>query len=101
MDSDLGSKNNPWHLKTPPLSSEYTMYIDEKDVDKVIVCVVGTTTLYYAYRAIDDLVTMLKAYGDWIDLGSADEQKEAKPGTVEAWARSQSNPIGGLYGLKK
>ncbi len=101
MDSDLGSKNNPWHLKTPPLSSEYTMYIDEKDGDKVIVCVVGTTTLYYAYRAIDDLVTMLKAYGDWIDLGSADEQKEAKPGTVEAWARSQSNPIGGWYGLKK
>jgi hypothetical protein len=34
-------------------------------------------------------------------LGSADERKPAAPGTVEAWARSADNPVGGWYGLKK
>ena len=40
---------------------------------------------------------MLKAHGDWMELGSADEQKPAKPGTVEAWGRSPKNPVGGWY----
>jgi hypothetical protein len=43
----------------------------------------------------------LKAHGDWIPLGSTDEQKPAVEGTVEAWARSPDNPVGGWYGLKK
>ena len=34
-------------------------------------------------------------------LGSADEGKPAAEGTVEAWARSEDNPVGGWYGLKK
>jgi len=49
----------------------------------------------------DQLETMLKQHGDWMELGSADEQKPAKEGTVEAWGRSPQNPIGGWYGLKK
>jgi hypothetical protein len=44
---------------------------------------------------------MLKAHGDWMPLGNADEQKPAADGTVEAWARSPDNPVGGWYGLKK
>jgi hypothetical protein len=52
-------------------------------------------------RAINDLHAMLKKNGDWMLLGSADEQKPAADGTVEAWARSSKNPIGGWYGLKK
>jgi hypothetical protein len=44
---------------------------------------------------------MLKAHGDWMPLGSADEQKPAAEGTVEAWGRSPSNPVQGWYGLKK
>ena len=67
----------------------------------MIVCVVGKTTLLYDARAIDDLHAMLVAHGDWVELGSADEQKPAKEGTVEAWARSADNPVGGWYGLKK
>ena len=74
---------------------------DEKDGTKVIVCVVGKTTLLYDARAIDDLRAMLVAAGDWVELGSADEQKPARDGTVEAWGRSADNPIGGWYGLKK
>jgi hypothetical protein len=44
---------------------------------------------------------MLKKHGDWMLLGSADEQKPAAAGTVEAWDRSSSNPVKGWYGLKK
>ena len=77
------------------------MHVDEKDGKQVLVCTVGTTTLLYDARCIDDLYAMLKAAGDWVDLGGADEQKEAKAGTVEAWGRSAANPIGGWYGLKK
>ena len=57
--------------------------------------------LSYQARCLDDLHAMLKAHGDWMLLGSADEQKPAAEGTVEAWARSADNPVGGWYGLKK
>ncbi|MBS1587935.1 MAG: hypothetical protein JSS82_20575 [Bacteroidetes bacterium] len=96
-----GTKADPWKLQTPPGTSEYEMYLDEKDGKKIIVCTVGKTVLHYDARAIDDLHAMLKKHGDWMDLGGADEQKPAKEGTVEAWGRSESNPVGGWYGLKK
>ncbi|MGO4547388.1 DUF6855 family protein [Paenibacillus sp. 2TAB23] len=101
MPEAMGTKENPWQLKTPPLSSEYEMYKDEKDGKEIIVCTVGKTVLHYDYRCIEDLHAMLKQHGDWMELGSADEQKPAKAGTVEAWGRSAENPIGGWYGLKK
>ena len=62
---------------------------------------VGKTELRYDLRCIDDLHAMLRARGDWVPLGAADEQKPAADGTVEAWARSEDNPVGGWYGLKK
>ncbi len=96
-----GTKENPWKLKTPPLTSDYEMYKDEKDGKEVIVCVVGKTTLLYDYQCLADLHAMLKQHGGWMELGSADEQKPAKEGTVEAWGRSEQNPVGGWYGLKK
>ncbi|MGB2691465.1 MAG: DUF6855 family protein [Thermodesulfobacteriota bacterium] len=101
MTKNKGTPDDPWQLKTPPLTSDYQMYYDEKDGKEVIVCVVGKTTLLYHRRAVDDLHEMLKNHGDWMVLGSADEQKQAKDGTVEAWARSEDNPVGGWYGLKK
>ncbi|NBA86831.1 hypothetical protein GVN16_13735 [Emticicia sp. CRIBPO] len=97
-----GTKENPWKLKTPPGTSDYEMYRDvNKEGVEVIVCVVGKTILHYDGRCINDLHQMLKEHGDWMDLGGADEQKPAKEGTVEAWGRSESNPVGGWYGLKK
>ncbi len=101
MTAGQGTKENPWRLKTPPMTSEYEMYLDEKDGKKVIVCVVGKTILLYDYRCLDDLGSMLRKHDDWMELGSADEQKPAKEGTVEAWGRSEGNPVGGWYGLKK
>lgn len=95
------TKDNPWKLKTPPQTSDYEMYIDEKDGREIIVCVVGSTVLQYDYRSLADLHTMLKKHGDWMELGSKDEKQDTVEGTVEHWARSPKNPIGGWYGLKK
>ena len=101
MASGSGTKDDPWVLETPPGTSEYTMYRDEENDPPAIVCMVGTTKLLYQLRAIEDLHAMLKEHGDWMLLGSADEQKAAADGTVEAWARSPDNPVGGWYGLRK
>ncbi|WP_020603320.1 DUF6855 family protein [Spirosoma spitsbergense] len=101
MTTNDGTKEDPWQLKTPSGSSEYTMYKAEQDGQEILVCVVGKTTLHYNYRCIADLQAMLKQQGDWVELGAADEQKPAKPNTVEAWGRSPDNPAGGWYGLKK
>lgn len=95
------TKESPWQLKTPPGSSAYTMHMDERDGKPVLVCTVGSTVLLYDARCIEDLRVMLTAAGDWVELGGADEQKPAKDGTVEAWARSPTNLVGGWYGLKK
>ncbi len=92
---------DPWLLKTPPGTSQYTMHIDTRNGARLLVCTVGKTVLHYDARCVDDLHAMLKAAGDWVELGGADEQRPAKEGTVEAWARSSTNPIGGWYGLKK
>jgi hypothetical protein len=96
-----GTPDNPWQLKTPPGQSEYAAYQDEAADPPALVVQVGSTELRYHLRALDDLQSMLKSHGDWMPLGSADEQKEAKEGTVEAWARSDDNPVGGWYGLRK
>jgi hypothetical protein len=96
-----GTKENPWQLTTPSGSSEYQMYRDEAAVPPALVCVVGKTELRYHLRCIEDLHSMLKEHGDWMLLGSADEQKPATEGTVEAWGRSIKNPVGGWYGIKK
>jgi hypothetical protein len=98
---DEGTRENPWLLKTPSGNGEYQMYRDEASDPPALVCTVGTTVLRYRLRCIEDLHAMLKAHGGWMELGSADEQKPAADGTVEAWGRSESNPVGGWYGLKK
>ncbi|MEO9531458.1 MAG: DUF6855 family protein [Crocinitomicaceae bacterium] len=95
------TKDNPWQLKTPPGTSSYEMYMDEKDGVEIIVCVVGKTILHYDARIISDMHQMLKEHGDWMPMGSKDEKVETKEGTLEHWGRSESNPIGGWYGLKK
>ena len=96
-----GTKADPWRLKTPSGTSDYTMYRDPDADPPAIVCQVGTTQLRYQMSAIEDLHAMLVKHGDWMLLGSADEQKPAAEGTVEAWGRSPNNPVKGWYGLKK
>ena len=96
-----GTPEHPWTLKTPPGSSEYQAWRDESLDPPALVVQVGKTQLRYHLRAIDDLHAMLAGNGDWVPLGSADEQKAAADGSVEAWARAEDNPVGGWYGLRK
>jgi hypothetical protein len=96
-----GTPSDPWMLKTPPGSSEYQAWRDDSLEPPALVVQVGKTQLRYHLRAIDDLHAMLVEAGDWVPLGSADEQKTAAEGTVEAWARAADNPVGGWYGLRK
>lgn len=99
--SGKGTKADPWNLKTPPLTSSYTMYRDT-DVDPpLLICQVGSTRLTYLVRCLEDVPAMLEKHGDWMILGASDEKKDPAPGTLEAWGRSKSNPVGGWYGQRK
>ena len=96
-----GTHDDPWILTTPPGTSQYQMYRDDSVEPAELVCQVGSTKLRYLARCLDDVPVMLRAHGDWMELGSADENKPAKDGTLESWARSETNPVGGWYGLRK
>jgi hypothetical protein len=96
-----GTQDHPWSLKTPSGQSSYEAWRDEAADPPALVVQVGKTQVRYHLSALDDLEAMLASHGDWMPLGSADEQKPAADGTVEAWARSEGNPVGGWYGLKK
>jgi hypothetical protein len=96
-----GTRQSPWVLKTPPGTSEFTAYRDEALDPPALIVQVGKTEVRYQLRGLDDLHKMLKQHRDWMPLGSADEQKPAAEGSVESWARSPKNPVGGWYGLKK
>ena len=96
-----GTEKSPWVLKTPPGTSEYQAWRDPEADPPALVVQVGKTQLRYQLRCIDDLHAMLVKHADWMLLGSADEQKPAGDGTVEAWGRSAKNPVKGWYGIKK
>jgi hypothetical protein len=96
-----GTRAQPWILRTPSGQSEFMAWRDDAADPPALVVQVGKTELRYRLRCLDDLAEMLKARGDWMALGSADEQKPAAPDSVEAWARSPDNPVRGWYGLKK
>jgi hypothetical protein len=96
-----GTKEDPWVLKTPSLSSEYKAWREPDAAPPALMVEVGTTRLSYRLEAIDDLTAMLKSHGDWVPLGNADEGKPVQEGTIEAWARASNNPVGGYYGLRK
>ena len=54
------TKENPWVLKTAPGTSSYTVFCDEREGMKVLVCTVGGTVLLYDARCIEDLRAMLQ-----------------------------------------
>jgi uncharacterized protein DUF6855 len=81
MNEGSGTKDDPWTLSTPPGTSSYTMFRDEAADPPALVCQVGSTTLRYRLRAIEDLHAWLLEHGDWVPLGAADEKKDAAAGT--------------------
>ena len=99
--SGSGTPADPWVLRTAPGTSEYTMYRDDEVDPSELVCRVGATTLRYLARCLDDVPAMLRERDDWMVLASADENKPVQADTLEEWARSADNPVGGWYGLRK
>lgn len=97
----MGEKDDPWLLKTPSLTSDFQVWRDPTATPPRLVVQVGTTQLSYDLRGIEDCHAMLKARGDWVALGNADEGKPSPEGSIEAWARDPGNPLGGYYGLRK
>lgn len=97
----LGTSDDPWRLQTPSGASEFLAHRDDQPTPPALVVRVGKTELRYSLRCIDDLHAMLQGAGDWVPLGNADEGKPVVDGSVEAWARSEQNPVGGYYGLRK
>ena len=96
-----GTPDDPWQLTTPPGKSAFDAWREPDAEPPALVVQVKSTQLRYHLSCIEDAHAMLTELGDWMPLGNADEQKEAKPGTFEAWGRSEDNPVGGWYGLKK
>jgi hypothetical protein len=96
-----GTAADPWVLRTPPGTAEYHLHRDDSVDPPLLICQVGSTRLTYLARVVEDMMAMLRAHGDWMPLGAADEQKPAAEGTVEAWGRSAENPVGGWYGQRK
>jgi hypothetical protein len=79
-----GTKADPWRLHTPPGTSEHPMHHDADAEPPQLVCQVGSTRLAYDARCIDDAVAMLKARGDWMTLGAAELDHNARNNRVRA-----------------
>ena len=95
MAKGAGTKDDPWQLTTPSGTSNYEMYRDETLDPPALVCTVGTTQLRYQLRCLDDLHQMLKERGDWVPLGSADEQKTRCPWNRRGMGALGRQPGGG------
>lgn len=92
---------NPWRLRTSDGSVEYAAFRDTRIAPAALVVKVGARERRYNLRCLEDLHEMLKAHGDWVPVGRAGEHEQPPAGSVEAWARSRQNPVGGWYGLSK
>jgi hypothetical protein len=102
MESDMGgvpgTRANPWVMETPGGAVPYVAFRDPAHTPPSIVVRAEGAEIRYHLRCLNDLDEMLKALGDWIPLGGTGEREPAAEGTVEAWARSAGNPLGGWYG---
>jgi hypothetical protein len=96
-----GMRSNPWVLKTPDGAVEFKAFRDVALDPPALVVLVGKKELRYHLRCLDDLYEMIKDRGGWVPLGRAEEKEPAARGSVEEWARSPGNPVGGWYGLTK
>ena len=96
-----GMRRNPWALKTPDGGIDFKAFRDVALDPPSMVVLVGKKERRYHLRCLEDLYEMLTERGGWVPLGRAEEQEAAPPGSVEEWARSPHNRIGGWYGLTK
>jgi hypothetical protein len=88
-------------LKTPSQTSEFQVWRDPEADPPALVVKVGSTRLSYRLRALEDAAAWLGMQDGWVALGNADEGKPTATGSLEAWARDPTNPVGDYYGLRK
>lgn len=88
-------------LRTPSLEgTEYDFDVDLPN-QQIVITSAKCTEFRYQLRAIRDLYQWLKITnnGCWVFLGTKNQTETANPGSVEEWARSSLNPVGGFYGI--
>lgn len=96
-----GMRGNPWIMKTTDGKAVFKAFRDVSLTPPALVVLAEGGERRYHLRCLEDLHEMLTEEGGWVALGAVEEQQEAPAGSVEAWARSIGNPVGGWYGLKK
>jgi hypothetical protein len=85
---------------TTPTGKQFNFEVDAQEK-----CIIITSQNNFKFRyrlcALKDLLVWLKdnCGGKWVYLGSRGEEETPKEGTVEKWARSSTNPVGGFYGI--
>ena len=100
--SGAGTKDDPWQLKTPPLTSEYEMYLDERD---------GNDGDRVRRRQDDAALRRPRDRRPARDARAARRLDGARAAPTSRsrrrrarsrrGARRRDNPVGGWYGLKK
>jgi hypothetical protein len=96
-----GMRRAPWSLVATDGRSAFHAFRDPGSAPPSLVVLAGTQELRYHLRCLDDLYEMLKERGGWVPLGCSAEGTPPVPGSVEEWARSKTNALGGWYGLTK
>ena len=96
-----GMRRKPWTLTAVDGSISFRAFRDPSLSPPSLVVLAGTEELRYHLRCLDDLYEMLKERGGWVALGSTAEGAEPPADSVEEWARSKGNPLGGWYGLSR
>jgi len=88
-------------LATPSRDGSPFAVSFDGEKDRIIITSGKGNHFHYHLSAIRDLYLWLRndCDGDWVALGTKGEEETPRAGTVEEWARSPENPIGGWYGL--
>jgi hypothetical protein len=86
--------------QTPTNKASFEFDIDTNN-NRIVITTTNGNQHAYHLNCLFDLYQWLKndQEGQWVLLGTRGEEEEPDPDTVEAWARSPQNPIGGFYGL--
>ena len=101
MATGSGTRDDPWQLKTPPGTSDYTIYRDEAPIRRRSSAPsAGRSSATTSGRSTTSRRCSAPTATGCRSAAPTSRSRRAE-GTVEAWARSPDNPVGGWYGLKK
>jgi hypothetical protein len=94
-------ESDPWRrFEDPSRTSSFYAHWDLTANPPILEFRTDAVRIPFLLRSIGDLYRWLEWRGMWVVLGMADERCEPEEGSVEAWARSADNPVGGWYGLR-